>query len=266
MYFHIAAYSESLTTPTNADTDAVDDTVLQRRNSHLIFSEPYNLIASASFGVGITRQRFGNVALTRYGNNHLHPLNAAATFPSPPRVFDRREDPLMLPLNEEITIETTGTDIGAQTMGAVLLLAKPQWHQNLPRGISRLTTRATATTTGGSATSWGNAVALTLERDLLNGVYAVVGAHAALAAAIAFRLSFPSQQQVDGRQLRPGGLAQAAIADYPWDAQHYGLGEWGRFFTFEPPSIATLGAAGATEVRLDLIYLGEDPGLLFSVR
>lgn len=262
MFLHTAAYSESLTTPTNGDTNAVDDFVIQRRNDHLIFSEPFNLIGSASFGVGITRQRFGNVALTVRGTNHLFPLNGAGTFPSPPRVFDRRDMPMTLPLNEEITVETTGTDIGAQTMGAVLFLAKPQWSKTLPRGVETLTTRATATTTGGSATSWGNAVALAFERDLFNGVYAVVGAHAQLASAIAFRLSFPSQPNVEGRQLRPGGLAVNAITDFPWEPQHMGLGEWGRFHTFEAPSIQTLGAAGATEVRLDLVYLGRELSLL----
>lgn len=264
MYLHCSAYSKSLTTPTNADTDAVSDDVIQRRNNHLILSEPFNLIASASFGVGITRQRFGNIALTFRGQNHLWPLNGAATFPSPPRVMDRRSDPMRLPLNEEITIETTGTDIGAQTMGALLLIAKPQWSMNLPRGLERLTTRATATTTGGSATSWGNLTALTFERDLYNGVYAVVGAYAFLASAIGFRLFFPSQSPAEGRQLRPGGLAMNAATDCPWDAQHFGLGEWGRFHTFEAPSIQTFGAAGATEVRLDLIYLGQDERLLLE--
>lgn len=262
MYFHTAAYVQSLTTPTNVSTDAVQDDVIQRRSSHLILSEPFNLIASASFGVNITRQRFGNIALTYRGQNHLFPLNGAATFPSPPRVFDRRDAPLRLPLNEEITIETTGTDVGAQSMGAVLFLAKPQWTMNLPRGLELLTTRATATTTGGTATSWGNITALAFERDLFNGVYSVVGCHAQIAAGIAFRLFFPSQQPVEGRQLRPGGLVTAAITDFPWPAQHMGLGEWGRFHTFEPPSIQVLGAAGATEVRLDLVYLGTDERLL----
>jgi hypothetical protein len=264
MYFHTAAYVESLTTPTNADTDAVSDDVIQRRNNHLIFSEPFNLIASASFGVNITRQRFGNIALSFRGQNHLYPLNNAATFPSPPRVFDRRDDPLRMPLNEELTIETTGTDVGAQSMGAVLFFSKPNWSMQLPRGLERLTTRATATTTGGTATSWGNLTTLTFERELYNGVYAVVGAHAQIAAGIAFRLFFPSQPLAEGRQLRPGGLITAAITDFPWPAQHYGLGEWGRFQTFEPPSIQVLGAAGATEVRLDLIYLGSDERLLMA--
>lgn len=268
MYFHCSAYSESLGSVTNSDVDAAQDDVLQRRNAHLIMSEPFNLLASLPFGTNLSRMRFGNVALTRLGNNHLWPQNVAATIPSRPYVMDRRMRPLKLPLNEEITLEATTSAAGPAQHGAVLVLAKPQWRMTLPEGLDRFTTRATVVAPAGSATTWSAITAITFERDLFNGVYSVVGATVVAANAIAFRLFFPSQMVTEGRQLRPGFLVQNSISDFPNDMVFGGLGEWGRFHTFEPPSVQMFAdAAGGTyEIRLDLVYLGSALSLLMGGR
>lgn len=266
MYFHVSAYTESLGSVTNSDVDAVADEVLQRRNSHLIFSEPFNLIAARTFGTTLDRIRFGNIALSYRGTQHIRPADIAVNVPSRPRLLDRRTRPLALPINEEVTLEATTTGIGPSQTGAVLWLAKPQWNMNLPYGQDELTARFTTTAAAGSETTWNALSALAAERDLFNGVYAVVGAQVVAANAIAFRLFFPSGRSIEGRQLRPGGLVQQAIGDFPWEAQSRGLGEWGRFHTFELPSIQFLAdAAGGTyDVYLDLVYLGSDRDLLFA--
>lgn len=264
MYFHVAAYAESLAAVTNSDVDAVADEILQRRNSHLIFSEPFDLLAAMPFGDTLTRLRFANPSLTVRGTNHLYPPTRSATNVSRPRVHDFRRMPLRLPQNEELTLEATTDAAGPIVTGAVLWLAKPQWTMTLPAGIEQLMVRATAVVAAGSETTWTALAPLVMERDLFNGVYAVVGADVIAANARAFRLDFPSQKVVEGRKLRPGGLVSNAIGDFGWEPQQLGLGEWGRFHTFELPSVQVFGdAAGGTyEVRLSVVYLGSDQALL----
>lgn len=266
MYHHFVAYSESVAQLTNTDINAVADEVLQSRNSHLIMSERFDVIAAHALGTTLTRLRFGNIGLTFRGVNHLFPTGRVATVDSRPGVIDRRLWPLELPMNEEITLEATTDAAGPAQVICGMWLAKPQWSQNIPLGMERFTTRATAVVAAGSETTWTALAPLVMERDLFNGVYAVVGCQVIAAAAFGFRLFFPSQRQASGRQLRPGGLVMQAIGDYGWPAQSGGMGEWGRFHTFEMPSIQTVAdAAGGTyEVRLDLVYLGERQDLLMG--
>lgn len=268
MYWHFCAYSESLGSVTDSDVNAADDLVLQSRNSHLLMAEPFNLLAAYGSSTTLTRARFGNIALTTRGNSHLWPLGRTATPPSRPRPMDLRMMPMALPMNEEITILASTDALGPAVANFGLWLGKPQWTRNLPQGLQTLTTRATVVIPAGAASTWGNTVAIVMERDLYNGVYAVVGAMVVSSTAQFFRMYFTSQPQTQGRQLRPGGLVTNALGDFHWEAQSKGFGEWGRFHTFELPSIQCFGDAtgGTYEVRLELVYLGEDRNLLFSPR
>lgn len=264
--YHTACYITSLATTTNADVPAILDEVLTRRNSHLIFTEPYDLLCLASIGQFLTRARFGNAALTQKGSNHIWPLERSATVPDMPQVYDVRDNPLRLPLNEEITIEATtdGPAMGTAQVAFVMLLAPSPYTRTVPVGLDRFLTRATAVVPAGTETSWTALTEITFERDLLNGVYSVVGANVVAPNAIAFRLRFPDSPAINGKQLRPGGLVQNAIGDSPLSLQRYGMGEWGRFHTFSPPEIqiAADAVGGTYEIRLDLIYLGSDLGLV----
>lgn len=262
--FHLSTYAESLALVTNSDVDAVEDTVLQRRNAHLLFSEDFNLIAAYANGSTLSRMRFGNISLSLKGQNHIWPVEPNDANQRYPAIMDLRDYPMKMPLNEEITLEATTTGAGPVVTRAHLWLAKPQWSRNLPPGELIFNTRATAVVTAGTETTWTALAALAFERDLANGVYAVVGAHVVATGAVAFRMFFPSATPIEGRQLRPGGLVQEAGPTPPWPAQTLGLGEWGRFSSFEPPSIQVSGdAAGGTyEVRLNLVFLGTSRSLL----
>lgn len=261
---HTAAYAASLAAVTDSDVTAMVDQVIQSRNSHLIFSEDFNLIAAYANGSLLSRMRFGNVGLNYRGQNHLWPLSVSTTVEGRPQIIDYTDYPLPLPKNEEITLLATTTGAGPTVNNVILFLAKPDWNINQPRGDNKLIVRATSVVVAGSTTTWTATAGLTFERDLFNGVYAVTGASVVAANAQAFRLYFPSMRPVNGRQLRPGGLIQNTAALPPWPVQMSGLGEWGRFHTFEPPSLQVAGdAAGGTyEVRLALTYLGQDERLL----
>lgn len=264
MYMHLSAYSASLAAGPNLDTTVVADEVIGTRNNHLIFTDPYMLLACQPIGALLNRARFGNAALQRYSFNHLHPLTVSATQPTNPQVLDFREDPVVLPINEELTVELGNTGAGPTQSTVILALGTQEWNMNQPRGDAELVARATAVVTAGSETTWTALANLTFERDLLNGVYAVVGCSVVAANALAFRLRFPDQLSVRGKQHRPGWLTQDSFATQPNMLWKGAFGEWGRFHTFSPPQIQTLAdAAGGTyEVRLNLIYLGESRDLV----
>lgn len=263
--WHLAAYATTTGgAVTDTDLPAPADGILQLRNNHLIISEPYDMIGAVHIGATVARARFSNPSMITHGISHLWPVNVSATVPSRAAFIDYRDNPIRLPMNEEITIEHTNG--AADQVTSLLYLAAPQFSRNIPSGFPRLNVRATVVIAAGAENTWGLPVAITLERALQNGVYAVVGAWVVAANGIAFRLVFPSAPSYSGRQLRPGSLVQNTTTIIPIDQQREGYGEWGRFHTFEPPSIQILSdAAGGTyEVRLDCIYLGQSQSLLIQ--
>jgi hypothetical protein len=264
MYMHLSAYSASLAAGPNLDTAVVADEVIGTRNNHLIFTDQYRLLAAQPIGALLNRARFGNASLQKYSFNHLHPLTVSATQPTNPQFMDCRESPIELPQNEELTVELGNSGAGPTQSSVLLALAADGWSMNLPRGAAELVTRATAVVAAGSETTWGPLANLVFERDLINGVYSVVGCSVVAANALAFRLRFPDMRSVNGKQHRPGWLVQDTNTTYPNAVWRGGFGEWGRFHTFSPPQIQTLAdAAGGTyEVRLNLVYLGSDKSLL----
>lgn len=264
--FHFAAYSESLGSVTNSDLNAASDEVIQVRNSHLIFSEPYDVIAAYPNGDTLERVRFGNIALQYRGIQHLFPVNQDATIISRPEVSEYLNNRLRLPVNEEITLEATTNAVGPANANVGLWLAKPEWNPAEPFGEDIGWVRGTVVIAAGAANAWTAPVAIVLERDLFNGVYAVVGAQVVAPNAEYFRMQFRTQDGGNGRQHRPGGLVMNSLADVPWYMQSKGLGEWGRFATYELPSIQTFEdtAGGTYEVRLRLKYLGESTSRLYQ--
>lgn len=268
MYRHTACYSASKAAVTNSDTAAALDEVLTRRNSHLIFTEPFNLAAVYGSSSTLTRARFGNAALQQKSIPHIWPLGRTDTIPSRPRLMNMLNRPMVLPQNEELTIECTTDAAGPVIQNFVLQLTKPNWTMNFPAYLERLSVRATVVITAGAASSWTTLSEITFERDPLNGVYAVIGANLVAANAIAFRFRFPDQLPADGKQLRPGGLVTDAIGNFPWEPENGMLGEWGRFHTFTPPEVQVFEdtAGGTYEMRIDLLYLGENEDLLRQPR
>lgn len=266
MKLHVVGYRLSAVNAVNQDTTAATDGVLGVRNNHLVLTEPFNLLAAYLGGANITRARFGNVALTQKSFNHLWGVNRSATPPSVPTVDDRRDYPLPLPLNEEITLEisTDGPAMGNADVHGVLLLAKPDWDRNLPAIQERLTTRCTAVVAAGAAGAWTAEANITMERDLYNGVYAVLGANMVNVNGKAFRFRFPDQRAAEGKQLRPGFIVQNANGNQPWPAQQLQLGEWGRFHTFTLPTVQCFDdtVGGTYEIRFTLGYLGARRELL----
>lgn len=264
MPFHLAMYSASLAQVSDTDVTAATDDVLTRRNTHLIFDRPVNLIGAWGSGTTLTRARFGNPQFNQVGRSHLWPLERSATVPDLPEIIDFRDDPIPMPRNEELTLLATTDAVGPARVEFPLWLAPPEFVRNVPAVRSRIMTRATVVIAAGAEGAWGLAAEPVFESDLLGGVYTVLGAYLVAANAIAFRILFPNAPTYGGRQFRPGGLVTNAIGDAPKHTWHREMGEWGRFHSYTPPTVQVFGdAAGGTyEMRLWLGYLGEGESLL----
>jgi hypothetical protein len=259
-YLHLALYNESLGSVTNSDLNAANDGILTVRNSHLFLSEPMDLVAIYAQGSTLDRIRFANAQFQVNGIPHVWPVEQSATVPDLPGVMDLRDMPIPMPVLEEILLEATTNAAGPADVDVALWLAVRGWNRNIPRGQDRFLARATAVVAAGAESSWTTPVSVVFERELRQGVYAVIGANVVAANAVAFRLDFLDQPTAPGgRKFRPGGLVQNAINLTPWQGQRGGIGEWGRFNNLNVPQLQTFDdtAGGTYEVRLDLVRVGD---------
>lgn len=265
--FHILAHSANLgVAAANVVIPAVSDDIFIDRNNGFIFTEDWAIAALYAGAVSLTDVRSNDPKLNGINRHHIFPLNRSLTTPSPYNLQDLRKEPLALPQNEVFTWEGSN-NLGAATEQTRVfeLIIPNSWTMELPEHLQRITVRFTGASVG-ILDSWSIPTAMTFpDQDLRGGVYSVVGCQIFDAGSPAFRLLFPRQQFTNGRQLRPGGIGLEAIQNIPDKIFNSGMGEWGRFHTFETPRISILAnAAGASvqEGRLDLLYLGEDESLL----
>lgn len=264
--FHLAGYFVAAgVADANVDMAARPDSVFSIRNNHFIFSEQYNLIAAAHLAASATDARLNVPSLNAISRHHIWPVNRSATPPSFPRIQDLRSNPIPIPVNEELAVEESN-NLGAATEDttAFLWLAPPSWNRNLPpssKANPRLVLRATAAVAR-TADTWSGLGAITFEQTPRGGWYCVNGVYCQDVNCRAFRVFFPRNTLINGRILRPGALCSAALGDLEYPYFKDGLGEWGRFHTFEPPQIEVYGdAAGASTqiLMLDVTYLGDTP-------
>lgn len=277
MAFATLVYSDSAAPAgaTNDDFRAASDPDFAVRNNHYIFTEDYNLAAIAVVGASVTRGRFQSSTLTAVGELAIFSANRSATVPSNPFVEMLMPSGqwLNLPKNEEIQVQVSN-NLGAATEQetAVLWVTTDDWTANLPTPAAapfNITGKIRATfTVTPTVNAWSGGQNIVLSAGLRNGVYAVVGGYCQGANAAAWRIIFPKFKLYNGRKMRPGGLIQNAVGDIPAFNFPYGeriWGEWGRFHTFELPTVEVFGLTASSttyQLFLDVVYLGTDLSLL----
>jgi hypothetical protein len=263
MPFHLIAAEESLGASAFTELDAINDDAFSWRNNHFMFSEKWFLIGAYIGGVDLQRMRWNVSSWNSFGRMHLQPTNNDADVPDNLEIIDYRDYPLELPQNEELALEGFQDNAGAQDSRFVGWIAPPNGLGSIPRGRFRTLLRGTATITT-VANAWTNFGAITLDDNPKGGVYSVIGAIVFSLGPFAYRLNFPRARSTQGRLLRPGGLCQQDPDERPLQMNFPG-GEWGRFHTFELPTLSLLGHAAAAEtpvIYLDCVYLGDETGLL----
>lgn len=264
---HILAYSgASGGAVTDNDTAAVVDPSFIPVNSHFIFTEQYRILSVIGLGANLSKVRLSSPTLDQFGQPNVLPLNHALNPPSPLNIADWRRVPFPLPENEEIKF-LLSTSAAEQDTG-FLIIAPPDWTQDVqpPASVSgfrpcRILVRTSQSITL-VANSWVSGNLLTFDQKPRGGWYRVNGAWAAGTNLQAFRLNFPRYVPVNGRKLFPGAIGMASDNDFHWPRIEQEWGTWGRFHTFEPPSVDVFGsAAGAQTIRLylDISYDGDAP-------
>ncbi len=250
------------------DLSAAIDPDFTQRNLHYTFTEPYDLLQAFLAGDDITNARILVPSWNAIGEFQLFPPNAVAAdtiLPNGSHIWfgDMRPE---IPVNEEFQMQQSSSAALAQGTHFIWIGTK-DWNRNLPRGRLAIPIRATGAVAT-TAFTWSATGALAFAQAMRGGVYAVVGAACQCVNALAFRLIFPRTKMYHGRKLRPGGICVNAWNDREplLDvADRFRLGVWGYFHTFELPQLEIFGnVAGAAvqEVRLWLVYLGEDVSLL----
>lgn len=264
--YHLLVYEEAIgPNAADSDLDAVVDPEFSQRNSHYIFSEDYQVVAALAMATSLTDARLSAATINAISRHHFFPFDRSATVISRPSLLDYTDYPIRLPKNEEVAVEASNNlGVGTENTTIGLFVTTIDWTRTLPFGMQTLVVQATAAPTS-VAQAWSADGAITFETELRGGVYAVIGATGYRANGIFANLNFPRAPLVGGRKLRPGFVLQNAVGDVSPKLQIGGLGELGRFHTFEPPQLrvyASDAAATTIELRLLLRYLGEDTALL----
>lgn len=262
--FHVLAYQVNAgVNDANVNMSAaVDATFPVSANNNYIFTVPLDVHFAAAFGASILRARFNVPHLNSIFQPHLTGINRSVTVPSPFRMDDFSDYPMRLPTNEEIQIQESGNlGAGNEREQVFLIVRPPGANRNVPRGIQRQVVRATAAVVR-AANAWGTDGALTFETALRGGWYAIAGVLLQESGSMAFRLNLPRAPYYGGHKLFPGFFGLTNINDVgPQKDLWNQLGLWGYFHSFEPPTVnvfSTAAGAGTEELRLDLVYLGNN--------
>jgi hypothetical protein len=261
MSYHLLAYEEALAAGAAlSDLDAVPDSEFTRRNDHFIFTEQYNALAFYYQAASATLARLNVPSINAVARHQIYPFFRSATIPTDWRFQDFRMMPMALPENEELAVEgSNNLGCGTENSTCFIWVAPPQWNMNLPRGIQRLTIRATASAAG-TAQAWGSLANLTFSENLRGGWYSLVGAAFFDAGTLALRFVFAKPRIYNGRKFRPGVLSMEALGNTPNIHGLNAFGVIGKFHSFEPPQIeifANATAASTQELWLDLVWHGD---------
>lgn len=236
---------------TNSDLSLVTEQVIPTSAAGRALM-PWNakIRAAKGDGVGINRARLVSPSLRRLPFPQIRPLQItiAPTFPLSIALFPRENCPAVQ-INEEVNVQASNTDAGAQAMNAAVWF-EPMFEAAPPGPM--WTIRATAAIVA-AASTWTTGV-LTLEDQLPQGRYAVVGMDVWGTNLLYARLIWAV-----GNNLRPGvpcGILVNNPNDHPW---RYGReGKLGEFTNTTVPQleIFTSGATATQEVFLDVVPIG----------
>lgn len=244
--FHVACYSGSVGAGLlNVDTPAVQDGQLTIANNHFVLPRQAQFLWAYPVGVGLSRARLNTPKMRYVGLPSIVPVNVGTSVASPPNVVDWTADNIMLDTIDEVAVECSSSDAGAQTMK--VLVAFGFGMRPVPaQPVFRI--RGTASITA-STTAWTNG-SITLDQTLPRGTYDVVGLDAVGTNLLAARMVF------SGYGFRPGCLARNSASSLQHPLFTNGkLGVFGTFDSINLPTIdvIALGANTSQEIFLDLV-------------
>lgn len=252
-HFHIVAYRGSVGAGlSDVQIAAVQDGILTITNNNFLLPQRARIAWCFGFGTNMSRLRLNTPALRYVGLPSLIPINIGTTVPSPANIVDLTEKPTWVDYIDQVGIDASQTDALAQTMNAIVALAFSRKEPS-PGQVYRV--RATGTITA-SAGTWVNGT-ITMDQNLPQGRYEVVGMDCVGTNLIAARLVFP------GAPFRPGVICRDAVGSVLPGL--FATNVMGSFGFFDFPNLPTLdiysnGANTSQQVFLDLVRVGTAPG------
>lgn len=247
---HLAAFYASLAaSQTNLPIAPVVDPALTTNNNGMLLPENMRVGKVFASGLGVTEGRIAVPSLRIVSQPWIQPVNKALypvdVFP----VIDYGINGPRILRSETFSLQLTSDATAGPNASYGLF-----WLYNSfrPAPAGDITTIKATTTVTGVAGSWVLG-ALTLEQDLPSGRYAIVGAQAIGATAIALRFAFA------GGGYRPGILVQQAAGQFSMPIFEKGNSGWfGEFDNSLPPQVDVLATAGAVTISLyiDIVKVG----------
>lgn len=248
-YQHLAVYSGSVTNGvSNMDMPLVNDGILTKQNNHAILPQQGAIWLAATLSADANRVLLNTPSVRYVGLPSMVPVNASATVPSNPSLYDMTDAPLMIPAADEIAVQGTQDNAGAQVMRTLVLFGFGR--REIPNG-PRYRVRGTATITA-VAETWVNG-SITMDTVLPMGNYAITGLDVVGANLFAARLIIP------GTSYRPGCLCRQSAGLAPSKIFTNGvLGVYGEFNSVNTPNLEILSAGtnSAQVVYMDVVRTG----------
>lgn len=274
MAFHLAAYSGTIAVPgVRQLVPPVVDMYLPSSATGFVLPTAMKVVAAyatspgLSTGAGLQNARINAPSLLRVSYPYIRPVsNNLGESQGNPNVMDLIAAPLSLPASETVSIEVVGGIVGQPPARSPVLALL--WFCDalspVPPG-EMFVLRCSATGLPATrANVWSAIGPVSFDQSIPAGAYAVIGFEHWSPTAIAARLSFP------GMYLRPGTLSSASppsLLNQGFNAgirserlfYEGGIGVYGSFQSFAPPSLEVLTTNGDTtfEAYLTVIRTGE---------
>lgn len=246
--YHTLALTKSLTASTLEELTVVSDGIIQVQNAHFLPPMDLNVYAAIAFGTDLQRVRVTTPRLRQISPIFLRPFQPTLIGANDANAIDLTSQPLRLRAQEEIIVEALQDNAGAQRGTVVLFLGERL--QPAPPG-DVFTIRATSTTAC-VANTWTQ-LSYTLDSQLPQGRYAVVGVEHVSTNSQAIRLTF------DNQFFRPGfpGLGDVNHR-LPLPFLQRFLGALGHFVTYSLPRVEVLanGTDNSHEVYFHVVPMG----------
>lgn len=231
--FHLAAYTAQLATVANINMTAIQDDILTRNPNTGNFILPYdmNLFADAAMSLNLNRVEWASATLRQVNQPYIRPIIEANYPPDLVQEQNFLDQPLLLPMNEEMALlATSDVNPGPETCYALIWVGGSL--DPVPPG-NILTCRWTSTAAAvlGAWTTIG----YTMDQTLPPGTYAMVGSEHYCVKGVAHRWIIPNQV------LRPGQFsAQSTSMRASPTFTRRRMGTWGQFMNIILPQLQVL--------------------------
>jgi len=273
MSFHLAAYVGETATPPTLQTPVLlppaIDMYLPSTPTGFLLPSPMRIVAAwaastdagSASPAGLASATINAPSLLRVAYPSIRPLSHSVGESTDPNVMNLVAHPLLLPASENVGVLATvgaGATVGNKPIVALLWFCDELVP--VPPGEIFTLRFATSSAPVGTPGVWSPMGTIVFDQTLPPGNYTVVGFEHWNRNAAAARLVFP------GMHMRPGTLSMSGGSAFPSDQRtdrlfyEGGLGVYGTFSAYAPPSFEVIGGGGGSTLHegyLSVIRTGD---------